>query len=126
MLSGCRPHPSIEPRNSSMELQTHGARKYPTSTLLKSSASLGWTSLGAELRSHAVSETPVVVPRHLELTLAVLGNRAGLVRRTGAGQCQQTRAATGTIWMTPVTVGDNEITITAPLPQTLHLYVPTA
>jgi hypothetical protein len=42
--------------------------------------------LGAELRSHAVSETPMVMPRHLELTLAVLGDQACLVRRTGAGQ----------------------------------------
>jgi AraC-like DNA-binding protein len=36
-----------------MKLQTHGARKYPTSVLLKSSAGLGWSTISAELRSHS-------------------------------------------------------------------------
>ena len=64
-----------------MELQTHGARKYTTSTLLKSSTGLGWFTIAAELRSHGVSETPVIVPQHMELRLAVAGNDNGLVRR---------------------------------------------
>ena len=112
-------------RPGSLELQTHGARKYPASALLQSSVGLGWSTFSAELRSHRVSETPVVLPSHMELTLAVCGNADGLVSRTGAGQCQQTIPATGTIWMTPIAVGDNEITIAAPLPKMLHLYVPT-
>jgi AraC family transcriptional regulator len=82
--------------------------------------------VSAELRSHVESETPVVVPLHFEMTLAVLGNKDGLVSRTGAGQRQETRPATGTIWMTPIGVGDNEISITAPLLKTMHLYLPTA
>src|SRR6266436_9267049 len=109
-----------------MELQTHGLKKYPTSTLLKSSARLGWSTISAELRSHGVSETSVVVPQHTELCLAVLGNKDGLVTRTGAGQRQQTTPTTGTIWLSPVGVGDNVITNTAPIPKTLHLYLPTA
>ncbi|WP_084305834.1 AraC family transcriptional regulator [Bradyrhizobium sp. ARR65] len=113
-------------RNSSMELQTHGARKYPASALLQSSAGLGWSTLSAELRSHGISETPVVLPLHMELTLAVCGNDDGLVSRTGAGQRQQTIPTTGTIWMTPIAVGDNEISISAALPKMLHLYLPTA
>ena len=72
-----------------MELQTHGARKYPTSALLRSSAGLGWSTISAELRAHGVSETPVVVPQHVELCHAVAGNNNGLVRRSGAGQCQE-------------------------------------
>jgi AraC family transcriptional regulator len=107
-----------------MELQTHGLKKYPTSALLKSSAGLGWSTISAELRSHGISETPVIVPQHMELCLAVAGNDNGLVRRTGAGQCQETKATTGAIWLSPIGVGDNEITITAPLPKTMHLYLP--
>jgi AraC family transcriptional regulator len=107
-----------------MQLQTHGTRKYPTSALLMSSAGLGWSTMGAELRSHGVAETPMVIPQHLELTLAVIGNAGGLVRRTGAGQCQVARPTTGTIWMTPVHVTDNEVAIGAPLPKMLHLYMP--
>lgn len=109
-----------------MELQTHGARKYPTSALLRSSAGLGWSTISAELRSHGVSETPVIVPQHMELCLAVSGNDNGLVRRTGAGQRQETKPTTGTIWLSPIGVGDNEITLTTPIPKTLHLYLPAA
>jgi AraC family transcriptional regulator len=106
-----------------MELQTHGARKYPASTLLRSSAGLGWSAISAELRSHPASETPVIVPQNVELCLTVLGNDRGLVIRTGAGQRQETRPFTGTIWLSPVGVSDM-VTIKAPIPTTLHLYLP--
>jgi AraC family transcriptional regulator len=48
------------------------------------------------------------------------------VIRTGAGQCQEARPSTGAIWLSPVGVGDNVITIKAPIPTTLHLYLPAA
>jgi AraC family transcriptional regulator len=107
-----------------MELQTHGARKYPTSALLRSSAGLGWSTISAELRAHGVSETPVVVPQHVELCHAVAGNNNGLVRRSGAGQCQEFIPTTGAICLAPIGVGDNTTTITAPIPKTMHLYLP--
>jgi AraC family transcriptional regulator len=47
------------------------------------------------------------------------------VRRTGAGQLQETTPRTGTIWLTPTWVEDDETTITAPLPETMHLYLST-
>jgi AraC family transcriptional regulator len=106
-----------------MELQTHGARKYPTSALLGSSAGLGWTTISAELRYHGVSETPVIVPQNVEVIFAVAGNDEGLVIRTGAGQRQETRPSTGLICATPVGV-DNQLTVTAPIPSALHLYLP--
>jgi AraC-like DNA-binding protein len=86
-----------------MELQTHGAKKYPTSALLRSSAGLGWSTISAEQRSHGVSETPVIVPQNVELCLAVAGNEKRLVRRTGGGQCQETIPRTGSIWLSPNT-----------------------
>jgi AraC family transcriptional regulator len=85
-----------------MELQTPGARKYPTSVLLRSSAGLGWSAISAELRSHGVSETPAIVPQNVELCLTVAGNDEGLVIRTGVGQRQETRPSTGAIWLSPV------------------------
>ena len=108
-----------------MELQTHGARKYLTSALLCSSAGLGWPTLSAELRYHGVSETPVIVPQHVELILAVVGNDEGRVIRTGAGQRTEARPSTGVFCLTPAGV-DNQITIEAPVPKTLHLYLPTS
>jgi AraC family transcriptional regulator len=103
-----------------MELLTHGARKYPTSTLLRSSAGLGWSTISAELRSHEAGETPVIVPQNVELCLTVVGNDRGLVIRTGAGQRQETRSLTGTICLSPVGVGDDRITIKAPIPRELR------
>jgi AraC family transcriptional regulator len=41
-------------------------------------------------------------------------------------QRQQTRSLTGTICLSPVGVGDDQITIKAPIPSTLHLYLPAA
>jgi AraC family transcriptional regulator len=109
-----------------MELQTHGARTYPTSTLLRSSAELGWSTLSAELRSHGICKTRLMVPQHVEVCLALAGTTKGLVRRTGAGQRQEAMPTSGAIWLSPIEVGDREITITAPIPKAMHLYLPAA
>jgi AraC family transcriptional regulator len=108
-----------------MELQTHGARKYCGSALLRSSAGLGWSTIAAELRSHEAGELVKVVPQSVELCLVVEGNDHGLVRRKSAGQCQQAVPRSGAIWLTPIGVGDSEVTITAPLLKTMHLYLPS-
>jgi AraC family transcriptional regulator len=111
-------------QESSMELQTDGVRKYsPTSGLLASSAGLGWSTLSVELRSHNVSEAPAIVPQHVEICLVIAGNKEGLVKRTGAGFSQEAIPKTGAIWLSPAGVG-KEIAITAPIPQTMHLYLP--
>lgn len=106
-----------------MELQTHGTKKYPSSALLGSSAGLGWSAISAELRRHAASETPVIVPQNVELILAVVGNDEGLVIRTGAGQRTEAVPSTGVFCLTPVGV-DNQIAINVPVPRALHLYLP--
>jgi AraC family transcriptional regulator len=108
-----------------MELQTHGAKKYRASPLLRSSAGLGWSTISAELRSHGVGEMLKVVPQSVELCLIVDGNDHGLIRRKSAGQCQETVPSTGAIWLTPIGVEGSEVTITAPLPKTMHLYLPS-
>ncbi len=109
-----------------MEPQTHGARKYPISTLLKSSAGLGWSTISAELRSHGVCETPVIVPQHLELCLTIEGNNEGLLLRTVAGRRHQIAPTTGMICISPIGITDNAITSTASIPKELHLYLPAA
>lgn len=109
-----------------MELRTLGIRRFPpTSALLASSAGLGWSSLSLELRSHGVFNAPVFIPHHVEIGLVVEGNDNSLVRRTGAGFCQEAVPSTGAIWLSPAGVG-KEIGITAPIGQTMHLYLPTS
>ena len=121
--SGDRGQP---PKGISMELRNHDIRRYPpTSALLASSAGLGWSSLSVELRSHGVSEAPPIFPQHVEICLVVAGNGDGLVRRTAAGLCQEAKPKTGAIWLSPAR-DSKGIVITAPIPQTLHLYLPTA
>jgi AraC family transcriptional regulator len=106
-----------------MQLLTDGAGKYPTSTLLRSSAGLGWSTISAELRSHRPSETPVIVPKNVELCLMVAGNDEGLVIGSGAGQRRVIRPSTGVFCLAPVGV-DHQITIKVPVPRTLHLSLP--
>jgi AraC family transcriptional regulator len=109
-----------------MELRIRGVRKYPhTSALLASSAGRGWSTISVELRSHGVIEAPPIVPHYVEICLVVAGNNGGLVRRTGTGFCQEATPKTGAIWLSPAGVSKG-ITITAPIPQTMHLYLPTA
>jgi AraC family transcriptional regulator len=107
-----------------MELQTHGVRKYPTSTVLRSSAELGWSTISAEFRSHPACKMGAIVPQHTEIGLIVGGNKNCLVTRIGAGQTQRAVPTAGAIWLAPIGVGDDEFTITAPIPQSLHLYLP--
>src|SRR6185503_12860294 len=87
-------------QESSMELQTHGVRKYPaTSALLASSARLGWSTISLELRSHGVSETSGIVSQHVEICSVVAGTKDGIVRRTEAGFYQEAMPKTGAIWL---------------------------
>jgi AraC family transcriptional regulator len=60
----------------------------------------------------------------VEICLVVAGHEDGLVRRAGAGFHQEAMPNTGAIWLSPAGVG-KEIVITAPIPQTMHLYLPT-
>src|SRR5260370_35427824 len=89
-----------------MELQTHGAKKYPTSGLLRSSAGLGWSPISAAFGAHGVSETPVVVPQHVEMGYVVAGNNNGLVSRRGAGHRQNFIPPTASICLRTIGVGD--------------------
>jgi AraC family transcriptional regulator len=59
----------------------------------------------------------------VELIQVVAGNPESLVRRTGAGFCQEAAARTGAIWLSPAGIG-KEIAITAPIPQCLHVHLP--
>jgi AraC family transcriptional regulator len=110
----------------STQRRVSGVRKYPTaSALLASSTGLGWSTISAELWSHNVSETYGIVPQHVEICLVVAGNSDGLVRRNGGGFNQEATPQTGAIWLSPAGIG-KEIAVTSPIPQTMHLYLPTA
>jgi AraC family transcriptional regulator len=81
--------------------------------------------MSVELRSHGTCEAPAVLPQHVEICLVIVGNKDGLVRRKTAGFYQEAMPKTGAIWLSPAGV-EKEMSITAPIPQTMHLYLPIA
>jgi AraC family transcriptional regulator len=103
--------------------QVDGRQKYPRSRLLLSSADRGWTTLSAELRSHAAGRIVSIEQKSVEVVLA-LATTQGSVTRTGAGKHEQSRPDAGTVWLVPTGVGPEEIVLTNPMPRTLHLYLP--
>ena len=100
-----------------------GRRKYPKSKLLASSAGRSWSNISAELRSHPAGRIESVVQTNVGIIIAINGADDACVRRTAAQRHEQALASTGTIWLAPIGIGDEEIEITAPLPKALHLYV---
>ena len=107
-----------------MQMISHGRIKYPASKLLGSSSGLGWSTISAEHRSHPACEIPVVAPQHVEISLTVAKDQEGWIRRSGAGQVQQTPIRTGAICLSPIGVGEDLVTLSAPIKETLHLYLP--
>ena len=110
-----------------MTMLNDRAKRYypPTTSLLATSARLGWPTLSAELRAHGACEVPPLVPQHVEICLVVAGNKDSLVRRTVAGFRQEATPTTGATWLSPAGVAKG-IAITAPIPETMHLYLPIA
>jgi AraC family transcriptional regulator len=126
-----------------MELQTHGARKYPTSALLRSSAGLGWSrypkstqllkssndlgwsTLVAHLRSHSRYEGPgAAAPADAEVGIVVRGSDEGLLTYKFDGSWQSARPTTGSIRLRPIGRTCDEARICSPKVEVLHLYLP--
>jgi AraC family transcriptional regulator len=107
----------------SRDWRVDGQRKYPRSRLLLSSADRGWTTLSAELRYHSAGRIVSIEQQSVEVVIALAGTD-GPVTRIGAGRQEQTRPDAGTIWLVPTGVGLEEIVISAPMPKTLHLFLP--
>jgi AraC family transcriptional regulator len=106
-----------------MNTYGHGEIKYRQSKLILSSAGRGWSGIAANLRAHPVCEVPPFDPVYTEVTIAMRGC-SGLVRRTGGGERQETRSRAGKIWLSPAGVAMDEICITAPHEEVLHLFLP--
>ena len=114
------------PQGAPRRMQAYPVRKYPsTSAMLASSLGLGWSTLSVELLSHQIGEGPPVVPQYVEICLVVAGNKDGLVKRNGGGLYQEAIPTTGAIWLSPAGVS-KETAVTAPIPETMHLYLPMA
>jgi AraC family transcriptional regulator len=106
-----------------MDLFQHGERKFPQAGVLGSSLGLGWRGIAAELRFHPAGDLPPFESRQIEITIAPRRTQGAVVSRKGWGIRQQTPVEQGTIWISPVGVAEDDIRISAPLPEILHLYL---
>ncbi|WP_188092614.1 AraC family transcriptional regulator [Azospirillum sp. B21] len=107
-----------------MNLHAHGTFKFPNAGLAATSLGRGWNGVAAELRSHPAGDLPAIVPTQMEITLATRRSPGAFVMRKGAGVRQRSAVEEGTIWLCPVGVGEDEISISAPLDEILHIYLP--
>jgi AraC family transcriptional regulator len=106
-----------------MSTYGHGEMKYRQSKLILSSVGRGWSGIAADLRAHPVCEVPPFNPVYTEVTIAMRGC-SGIVRRTGGGERQETRSGAGKIWLSPAGISMDDICITAPHEEVLHLFLP--
>jgi AraC family transcriptional regulator len=106
-----------------MDLLKHGHDKFPQARLLCSSKPLGWRGIAAELRSHPSGDLPPFESNQIEVTVATSGVCDATVSRKGWGLRQKTRVDPGTLWISPVAVAEDDIRISAPLPEILHIYL---
>lgn len=103
-------------------LHEFGARKFQQTGLLAASHDRPWQNLCAELRSHTQGEIVPPSPTQLEVTMIVRGSSCVVRRRTEGWQ--QTVARDRTLWFCPIGVQEEEIDLSAEIPEVLHIYLP--
>src|ERR1700692_3140805 len=103
----------------------YGFEKYGAEGLLASSVSLGWSALSAELRAHGrgVIAYEMTQPE-AEICVAISSSNSFVTRSTG-GVVDRSIADRGTIWLSPPGPKEGFVDISAPVPQILHIYLPT-
>jgi len=103
-------------------MQGHSVDKYVTGTMTQTSNACGWTNILAERWRHAAGELPSLTPRETEIAILLSGS--GVVDRRGGGMRQHTVARKGTIWLCPAGVEEEFISVTGPLHDCLHIFLP--
>jgi len=105
-----------------MTIAGHGAEKYVTGQLLDGSGGRNWPHLLAERRSHGAGDLPSVLPRDTEIAMFLRGR--SVVERQGGGMRQRTLGRRGTIWLCPAGIREDYISVSEPIADCLHIYLP--
>jgi AraC family transcriptional regulator len=103
-----------------------GAEKFGTQGLLVSSLDLGWSGLAAALRTHdrGVIEWKSTPPE-TTVCVALCPSNAVVTGQSGGGAVDRTIAQRGTVWLTPRGLQGGRLDFHAPVPQVVHIYLPS-
>nr|WP_236771619.1 AraC family transcriptional regulator [Agrobacterium tumefaciens] len=100
----------------------HSVDKYITGTMIETSNASGWHNILAERWRHEAGELPSLVPHDTEIAILLHGR--SIVDRRGGGMRQHTVARRGTIWLCPAGIEEEFISVTEPMDDCLHLFLP--
>ncbi len=103
----------------------HGARKYLSGQILRTSASCQWSDVAAELRQHPKVVLPPIELKQMEVCIATRHGPNTVVTRRAGGEWQETVSEPGMVWLCPMGVREEEVNIRAPI-ELLHMYLPAA
>ena len=114
----------MERPSSSASLE-YAIKKYGEDALLASSADLGWSGVAAELRVYGRGVS-AVTSAHPEVEIAVpIGPSNSLVTRSSGRIVDRAITQRGTVWLCPPGLKDYLLEVSAPMPQVLHIYLPS-
>jgi AraC family transcriptional regulator len=103
----------------------YGFEKFGAEGLLASSMGLGWSGLSAALCAHGAGVVEYQgAESGAEVCVAISSSNSFVTRSTG-GVVDCTIAERGTIWLSPPGPKEVRFDISAPVPQVLHIYLPS-
>ena len=103
----------------------NGFEKFGGEGLLASSVGLGWSGLSAELLTHGPGVNEYQgAESGTEIHVAISSSKSFVTRSTG-GVVERAIAERGTIWLSPPGPKEVRFDISAPVPQVLHIYLPS-
>ena len=103
----------------------YGFEKFAAEGLLASSVDLGWSGLSAALLTHGRGVVEYQgAESGAEICVAISSSNSFVTRSTG-GVVDRTIAERGTIWLSPPGPKECSFDVSAPVPQVLHIYLPS-
>lgn len=101
-----------------------GRWKLTAENLLRTSDGRHWSGIAAEIRRHVPGEVPEMISDRTVVACTLRGNSKAVIHRRGNGLRQAMPATTGTFWLCPEGIAEDEIHITGLVPEMLHIYLP--
>jgi len=109
----------------SAAVHDYGFEKFGAEGLLASSVGLGWSGLSAALLTHGRGVIEYQgAESGAEIHVAISSSNSFVTRSTG-GVVDRAIADRGTIWLSPPGPKECLFDISAPVPQVLHIYLPS-